>query len=150
MKALQIDEQETPLIPEDIEVGDRLYYKMYLGQIQFGEVKSISSDQIFVELDDGEAKFIKAEFGSTLTEGLKIWGKPLPLAEIVHGSRISVLDTYEEFWVKRFYATVVDYIPDFSITVVYDDDPDYPATFLSDIEHGRTLEATMKYWELEE
>lgn len=151
IEALYPVETETPLIPEDIEVGDRLYCTRYAFTV-FGTVVKASPLQVAVKLDTGGLVNIISADRQMVIKQLAEFGKPLPLDQVEVGSRVSIWDNNDYDEKERFYGTVIEYVPERYLSIEYDDLPGMDAeiaTYYGDSENGSSLEDVVKYWELE-
>ena len=141
----QSGEAEVPLIPEDIEVSDRLYCTRYSTTV-FGRAVIVSSERIAIKLDKGGIVNIMLTPRNPALQQLRSWGKAFPLDQVEIGSLVSVLDNNDNDEQERFYGTVKEYVPELSITIEYED---RFVKHCADPENGLTLESVMKYWEME-
>lgn len=147
MKPDLLTEEELPLIPEDLEIGDRLYCDLFFDP-RFGVVQEVLPDRISILMDDGGVIELAPNKYLTLAQRVADWAKPFPMDELKVGIRVSILDDNGKDQKERFYGTVIEYVPDTKVVIAYDEG-DEEALILEDEKLGIRLEDKMKYWEFE-
>lgn len=153
MQTEEITEEELPLIPEDIEIGDRLYCdNPFAMEARFGTVMRAEQDRVVLVMDDGEHVELWDNGLTPLIDKLKRWGKAFPVNQLAVGVRVSILDDdgQGKDRKKRYYGTVTEYIPREKVVITYDDEEEYDAVLTKNEKYGTTVEDRLRYWELEE
>lgn len=145
-------EAEITSIPADFEIGDRAYYEDIDG-IEFATVTASSETEIGFQLDSGLWINARLNADPQSIEDVSAWWKPLPLDRVVPGSRISLYAPEDDGTPARWYANVVEHVPEVKLVLGYDGDS-YDGTHgvisTYSVENKNiSLEYYMREWELE-
>jgi hypothetical protein len=113
MKSLEATEALTPLIIEDFEIGNRVYFLNHKqDRLDYGTVTNVVEDRLEVVFDGFYRPVMIhiSQFGSNA-------GRCFDINAVEVGSVVSALSKGE-----RFYADVTEYIPNEKLTIKYRSD----------------------------
>lgn len=135
-----MSEANFPLMMDDFEVGDRIYVTYRDGEIELGTVRDIRTDErMNVLLDSGRVPFVHIDqFGPRGQ-----YHKCFPVEQLQVGSVISIYAGSGQ----RFYADVVDYVPNEYVELEYREGKNEGA-FIG-AEKGKPLEVQLAPYTLE-
>lgn len=149
-------EFKTPLILDDIEVGNRLYYtKDY--KHTMGTLTGKGAKMLVIAMDAGNQRSIFSRQSLSLKDNLaRYWSKVFPVEQASVGSRVSLWQDNaagNAYGGERFFGIITELIPEVKITVHFDPvtgfqgwDRSYEAQPAAE----RTLEYVMREFDLED
>lgn len=137
-----MENTELPVLLEDFETGDRIYWTRY-SSVKMGTVTSSGYGLLVVQFDDKSYRsFTAQELAVANTRSGSI-GKPLDLSLVEVGGIISHLIEDDE----REYADVLSYLPEMELSYrVQDRDA---IIVIKENDYSHTIEQQMFDWEAE-
>lgn len=137
-----MENTELPVLLEDFEAGDRIYWASYLS-VKMGTVTSSGYGLLVVQFDDGKYRSFTAQELAVANSRSGSIGKPLDLSLVEVGGIISHLIEDNE----REYADVLSFIPETELAYrVQDRDA---IIVVKENDYSPTLEQQMFDWEVE-